>query len=111
MFLFQTTTELRRITFQILENDETKDYPDSDQEVDAFQLSPDSFAAVTEAEEASTDIPPTISSDPVFQEIVSAGSGAEKSKRKSRYDPRERGVYAHRYNDSFSNWYYYRSGF
>ena len=111
MFLFQTTTELRRITFQILENDETKDYPDSDQEVDAFQLSPDSFSAVTEAEEASTDIPPTISSDPVFQEIVSAGSGAEKSKRKSRYDPRERGVYAHRYNDSFSNWYYYRSGF
>ena len=50
----------------------------------------------------------------MFQEIVSAVSGleqGEKSKRGSQYDPRQRGVYAHRYNDNFSNWYYYRSGF
>ena len=45
---------------------------------------------------------------------MSAVSGleqGEKSKRGSQYDPRQRGVYAHRYNDNFSNWYYYRSGF
>ena len=61
MFILQTTTELRRITFQILENDQTKDFPDSAQEitfeeVEAFQSSPDSFSAVTETEEAPTDI-------------------------------------------------------
>ena len=116
MFLLQTTTELRRITFQILEQDETKDFPDSVpeitfEEVDASEPSGDSFSVITETEEAITDIPPTISSDPVFQEILSAGAESEKSKRKSRYDSRNRGVYAHRYNDNFSNWYYYRSGF
>ena len=80
-----------------------------DQTQGAQQL-PDSFVAVA-AEAADTEeVPPTISADPVFQEIV--GEDTEKAKRGySQYDPRRTAIYAHKYRDSTSNWYYYRKGY
>ena len=82
-----------------------------DQTQGAQQL-PDSFVAVAAAAEAAEaeEVPPTISADPVFQEIV--GEDTEKAKRGySQYDPRRTAIYAHKYRDSTSNWYYYRKGY
>ena len=61
---FQPTTEIRRITFRILENDDTEIVAGPEiifEDVDTVA------GLVTEAGAAPSDIPPTISTDPVFQ--------------------------------------------
>merc|ERR1712048_162137 len=58
-------------------------------------------------------VPPTIASDPVFKEIVSNGEEGEKEQVKrgfANYDPRHNRIYAHKYSDNYSNWYYFRRG-
>merc|ERR1712106_338781 len=56
-------------------------------------------------------IPEAISTDPVFQEIAKDAE-EERLKRGFRaYDPRQSQVYAHKYNDANSNWYYFRRGY
>ena len=57
-------------------------------------------------------IPATISTDPVFQEIAQAAEAVDQRKRGyNHYDPRHSRVYAHKYKDQYSNWYYFRSGY
>lgn len=57
-------------------------------------------------------IPEAISTDPVFQEIARDAVANEQQKRGFRaYDPRQSQVYAHKYNDANSNWYYFRRGY
>merc|ERR1712066_27770 len=57
-------------------------------------------------------IPEAISADPVFQEITRDATANEQQKRGFRaYDPRQSQVYAHKYNDANSNWYYFRRGY
>lgn len=58
-------------------------------------------------------VPPTIASDPVFKEIVSNGEEDKEQVKRgfSNYDPRHNRVYAHKYSDNFSNWYYFRRGY
>jgi len=113
----QPTTELRQITFKILD-DEEEDSIDPeitftliDPTEQPDQIVVDTFSTATNLE----DVPPTISADPVFQEIVSgATSDSEESakfKRFSAYDPRHQAVYAHKYRDNYSNWYYFRRGY
>ena len=58
------------------------------------------------------ELPPVIGSDPVFQEIVKNSEDSENVKRGfNAYDPRHSQVYAHKYNDKYSNWYYFRKGY
>jgi len=59
-------------------------------------------------------VPPTIASDPVFREIISTDTKEEKDQVKrgfAQYDPRHSRVYAHKYRDEYSNWYYFRRGY
>merc|ERR1719507_2743945 len=57
-------------------------------------------------------IPEAISTDPVFQEIAQDLVANDQQKRGFRaYDPRQSQVYAHKYNDANSNWYYFRRGY
>ena len=73
-------------------------------------------------------IPEAISTDPVFQvplfcfcpptlslplqEIAKDAVANDQQKRGFRaYDPRSSQVYAHKYNDANSNWYYFRRGY
>ena len=88
-----------------------------EEEVESFRVVDDTlqdtFESVTAAASLD-DVPPTISSDPVFQEIIqSVGSeDTEKSKRGFRaYDPRHSAIYAHKYQDANSQWYYFRKGY
>ena len=111
----QPTTELRQITFKILDDEEDTDNEEpviSFVVADQSDQASDTFSTVPTLD----DVPPTISSDPVFQELVSGGSlnseDSEKFKRGfSAYDPRHQAVYAHKYRDNFSNWYYFRRGY
>ena len=58
-------------------------------------------------------VPPTIASDPVFKEIVSNGEEEKEQVKRgfSNYDPRQNRIYAHKYSDNYSNWYYFRRGY
>ena len=75
-------------------------------------------------------IPEAISTDPVFQvpfppttqfsfhqpasimQEIAKDAEEERLKRGfSAYDPRQSQVYAHKYNDANSNWYYFRRGY
>merc|ERR1712226_622050 len=58
-------------------------------------------------------VPPTIASDPVFKEIVSNGEEEKEQVKRgfSNYDPRHNRIYAHKYSDNYSNWYYFRRGY
>merc|ERR1711936_140236 len=56
-------------------------------------------------------VPPIIASDPVFREIVKNEEAEEKEQVKRgfrAYDPRQSRVYAHKYSDEYSNWYFFR---
>jgi len=56
-------------------------------------------------------VPPIIASDPVFREIVKNEEAEEKEQVKRgfrAYDPRHSRVYAHKYSDEYSNWYFFR---
>lgn len=57
-------------------------------------------------------VPPTIGADPVFQEIINTAVEADVAKRGSLsgYNPSSQ-IYAHKYKDKYSNWYYYRRGY
>ena len=58
------------------------------------------------------ELSPVIGSDPVFQEIVKNSEDSENVKRGfNAYDPCHSQVYAHKYNDKYSNWYYFRKGY
>ena len=47
-----------------------------------------------------------------MQEIAKDAVANEQQKRGFRaYDPRQSQVYAHKYNDANSNWYYFRRGY
>ena len=111
--MFQPTTELRQITFTIQDDREEEDdtAPEtidlSEQFVEVDTLPPTSSAPL---------VPVSLDSDPLFQEIVNGADAdaddTEKSKRGFvSYDPRHQAVYAHKYRDHFSNWYYYRRGY
>ena len=53
--------------------------------------------------------PPTLS---LVQEIAKDAAANDQQKRGFRaYDPRQSQVYAHKYNDANSNWYYFRRGY
>merc|ERR1711936_1354744 len=59
-------------------------------------------------------VPPIIASDPVFREIVKNEEAEEKEQVKRgfrAYDPRQSRVYAHKYSDEYSNWYFFRRGY
>merc|ERR1711936_671740 len=59
-------------------------------------------------------VPPIIASDPVFREIVKNEEAEEKEQVKRgfrAYDPRHSRVYAHKYSDEYSNWYFFRRGY
>jgi len=74
---------------------------------DSVEKEPETTAAPTVAA-----IPEAISTDPVFQEIAKDAVANEQQKRGFRaYDPRQSQVYAHKYNDANSNWYYFRRGY
>jgi hypothetical protein len=58
------------------------------------------------------ELPTVIGSDPVFQEIGKTSEESENVKRGfNAYDPRHSQVYARKYNDKYSNWYYFRKGY
>merc|ERR1711936_1042609 len=59
-------------------------------------------------------VPPIIASDPVFREVVKNEEAEEKEQVKRgfrAYDPRQSRVYAHKYSDEYSNWYFFRRGY
>jgi len=129
----------RQVTFKILSDDEAQNVnPDitfriidaSDEEegnnFDTFRVLETTVAP--EEDEASTnesgnvltevavgspgDIPTVIETDPAFQELVSSADESDIIKRGyNAYDPRHSRVYAHKYNDNYSNWYYFRKGY
>ena len=128
-FIFQKP-ELRRVTFTILGEEEAKNVnPEitfrivdavnqaETENVDSFRILETTTAAVFDEVsideiKASGDIPEVIQSDPVFQEIVKTAEEDDKIKRGyNQYDPRHSQVYAHKYNDKYSNWYYFRKGY
>merc|ERR1711874_79163 len=120
--------ELRRVTFQILSDEEAENVnPEVTfrivDPVNADENTFDTFKIVETTTDANIEeipltntnigeIPATIGSDPVFQEIVKTSEDNENVKRGyNAYDPRHRQVYAHKYNDKYSNWYYFRKGY
>jgi len=125
--------ELRQVTFKILSDEEAKNVnPEiTFRIVDAAdQVEQDNFdtfrvlETTTAPEDIPTagisagvgtnpgEIPPVIGSDPVFQEIVNTAEASDQVKRGyNAYDPRHSQVYAHKYNDKYSNWYYFRKGY
>ena len=114
--VLQPTSQTRQITFKIIDDDELLEEQEEDENdpVVSFtvvdETQPDTFVS---ASSGLDDVPPTISSDPVFQEIVQSGAtqDSEKSKRSRAYDPRHNAIYAHKYRDNYSNWYYFRRGY
>ena len=120
--------ELRRVTFQILSDEEAKnvnpevtfrivDAAETDENTfDTFRITETTSAPIIEEASPITtnigEIPSVIGSDPVFQEIVKSAEDSENVKRGfNQYDPRHSQVYAHKYNDKYSNWYYFRKGY
>jgi len=129
----------RQVTFKILSDDEAQNVnPDvtfriidaSEEEegsnFDTFRVQETTVAP--EEDEASTnkagnvltevavgspgEIPAVIETDPAFQELVSSADESDIIKRGyNAYDPRHSRVYAHKYNDNYSNWYYFRKGY
>jgi len=74
---------------------------------------PSSSAQTTKTDVAVKElkaVPPTIAADPVFKEIVSEDK--EQLKRGfGNYAARHNRIYAHKYSDNYSNWYYFRRGY
>jgi len=120
--------ELRRVTFQILSDEEAENVnPEVAFTIvdpaDAGKNTFDTFEIVettTNSDSEQVDlintsigeVPAAIGSDPVFQEIVKTSEDTENVKRGyNAYDPRHSQVYAHKYNDKYSNWYYFRKGY
>jgi len=122
--------ELRRVTFTILGEEEAKNVnPEitfrivdasnqaETENAETFRILETTTAAVFDEVsideiKVSGDIPEVIQSDPVFQEIVKTAEEDDKIKRGyNQYDPRHSQVYAHKYNDKYSNWYYFRKGY
>jgi len=120
--------ELRRVTFQILSDEEAENVnPEVTFRIvdpaEADENTFDTFKIVETTTDANIEeiplintnigeIPAAIGSDPVFQEIVKTSEDSENVKRGyNAYDPRHRQVYAHKYNDKYSNWYYFRKGY
>merc|ERR1719477_195465 len=120
--------ELRRVTFQILSDEEAENVnPEVAFTIvdpaDAGKNTFDTFEIVettTNSDSEQVDlintsigeVPAAIGSDPVFQEIVNTSEDTENVKRGyNAYDPRHSQVYAHKYNDKYSNWYYFRKGY
>jgi len=86
---------LRKVTFQIIDTDQGTEEIPAEPTIDPVE-------AV---------IPEEISGDPAFQEIAVDSQDVDVRKRGfSAYDPRQSRVYAHKYNDAQSNWYYFRRG-
>ena len=47
-----------------------------------------------------------------LQEIIKEALPVDQAKRAFKaYDPRQGQIYAHKYNDANSNWYYFRRGY
>jgi len=120
--------ELRRVTFQILSDEEAKNVnPEvtfrivdaaeaNENTFDTFRITETTSAPIIEEASPITtnfgEIPSVIGSDPVFQEIINSAEDSENVKRGfNQYDPRHSQVYAHKYNDKYSNWYYFRKGY
>jgi len=121
--------EIRRVTFEILSEEEAKniqpevtfrivDGSDADESsIDTFRIQDSSTEPIEEEISVDTSasidgVPPAIGADPVFQEIVKTSEDSENVKRGfNAYDPRHSRVYAHKYNDKYSNWYYFRKGY
>merc|ERR1711936_1489264 len=89
-----------------------------EEEVTATENIGDSLVTTTSSSIAQTTlsefeaVPEIIASDPVFKEIVTDIQEKEQSKRGfTAYDPRKSRVYAHKYSDEFSNWYFFRRGY
>ena len=111
--MFQPTTELRQITFTIQDDVEEED----DTVPETIDLTEQLVEVETLQTTSSTPVvPASINADPLFQEIVNGADAdpvdTEKSKRGFvSYNPRHQAVYAHKYRDNFSNWYYFRRGY
>jgi len=120
--------ELRRVTFQILSDEEAENVnPEVTFKIvdpaEANKNTFDTFEIVETTTNSDTEqvdlintnigeVPAAIGSDPVFQEIVKTSEDTENVKRGyNAYDPRHSQVYAHKYNDKYSNWYYFRKGY
>jgi len=120
--------ELRRVTFQILSDEEAEnvnpevtfkivDPAEADKNTfDTFEIVETTTNSDTEQVDLVNtnigEVPAAIGSDPVFQEIVKTSEDTENVKRGyNAYDPRHSQVYAHKYNDKYSNWYYFRKGY
>jgi len=116
--------ELRRVTFEILSDEEAEnvnpevtfrivDPAEAQQDTfDTFEVVDTTTVPVVLVNTNIGEIPAAIGSDPVFQEIVNSPENSENVKRGNfAYDPRQHQVYAHNYNDKYSNWYYYRKGY
>jgi len=120
--------ELRRVTFQILSDEEAENVnPEVTFKIvdpaEANKNTFDTFEIVETTTSSDTEqvdlintnigeVPAAIGSDPVFQEIVKTSEDTENVKRGyNAYDPRHSQVYAHKYNDKYSNWYYFRKGY
>ena len=116
--------ELRRVTFEILSDEEAEnvnpevtfrivDPAEAQKDTfDTFEVVDTTTVPVVLVNTNIGEIPAAIGSDPVFQEIVNTPEKSENVKRGNfAYDPRQHQVYAHNYNDKYSNWYYYRKGY
>jgi len=123
--------ELRRVTFEILSDEEAKKInpevtfrivdaaSEEENTFDTFRVLETTTDSVDEEASPSNtpvvnigELPLAIGSDPVFQEIVKTSEDSENVKRGyNAYDPRHSQVYAHKYNDKYSNWYYFRKGY